>query len=146
MGPYPALVFRGFTLRRPAAVFVVSAVPLLAWVIARLDDPQPGGDGPAQRRQARLVGRGLGRCVPEASCWNKSDPNHAYLSGARPIPAKELTRARIAADHVIDSTAPDPTGGATHYYATTMPKPPTWAKGAKQTLKVGHHIFFKDVP
>lgn len=56
-GGHPALVFRGFTLRRPAAVFVVSAVLLLAWVIARLDDPQPGGDGPAQRRQAGLVGR-----------------------------------------------------------------------------------------
>lgn len=41
---------------------------------------------------------------------------------------------------------PDPTGGATHYYATTMPKPPVWVKGDKQTLKLGHHIFFKDVP
>lgn len=36
--------------------------------------------------------------------------------------------------------------GATHCYATTMPKPPVWAKGAKQTLKLGHHVFFKDVP
>ncbi|HCS41709.1 MAG TPA: cell wall hydrolase, partial [Pseudomonas sp.] len=23
---------------------------------------------------------------------------------------------------------------------------PVWAKGAKQTLKLGHHVFFKDVP
>ncbi|MDQ3202747.1 MAG: cell wall hydrolase [Pseudomonadota bacterium] len=80
------------------------------------------------------------------SCWNKNDPNYTYLSGAKPIPAKELARARMAADHVIDSKAPDPTNGATHYYATSMPRPPTWAKGAKQTLKLGHHIFFKDVP
>ena len=80
------------------------------------------------------------------SCWNKNDPNFAYLSGAKPIPFRELAQARIAADHVIAGTAPDPTGGATHYYSTTMPKAPSWTKGATQTLKLGHHIFFKDVP
>ncbi len=80
------------------------------------------------------------------SCWNKNDPNYAYLSGAKPIPARELARARTAADHVIDSAAPDPTNGATHYYATTMKRAPIWTKGAKQTLKLGNHIFFKDVP
>jgi len=47
---------------------------------------------------------------------------------------------------VIAGTAPDPTGGATHYYATTMPKAPAWAAKAKETLRLGHHIFFKDVP
>lgn len=80
------------------------------------------------------------------SCWNENDPNHAYLSGVKPIPARELARARMAADHVIDSKAPDPTKGATHYYATTMKRAPTWTKGAKQTLKLGDHVFFKDVP
>jgi spore germination cell wall hydrolase CwlJ-like protein len=80
------------------------------------------------------------------SCWNKNDPNYAYLSGAKPIPFREFAQAQIAADQVIAGTAPDPTGGATHYYATTMPKPPTWTKGGKQTLQLGHHVFFKDVP
>ncbi|MHC8404283.1 cell wall hydrolase [Pseudomonas sp. TMB3-21] len=80
------------------------------------------------------------------SCWNQNDPNYAYLSGAKPIPAREFARAQTAADHVVDSTAPDPTNGATHYYATTMPRSPTWTKGAKQTLKLGQHVFFKDVP
>ncbi|MBH8610484.1 cell wall hydrolase [Pseudomonas mohnii] len=80
------------------------------------------------------------------SCWNKNDPNFAYLSGAKAIPLRELAQARIAADQVIDGKVPDPTGGATHYYATTMPKPPAWVKGAKQTLGLGHHLFFKDVP
>lgn len=80
------------------------------------------------------------------SCWNKNDRNYAYLSGAKPIPAAQYAQALKAADQVMTGTVPDPTGGATHYYATTMPKPPTWAKGAKQTLKLGQHIFFKDVP
>jgi N-acetylmuramoyl-L-alanine amidase len=80
------------------------------------------------------------------SCWNKNDPNFPFLSGARQIPFRELAQARIAADQVIDGKVPDPTDGATHYYATTMPKAPVWAAKAKQTLKLGHHVFFKDVP
>ena len=80
------------------------------------------------------------------SCWNKSDPNFAYLSGAKQIPFREFAQAQIAAEQVMAGKVPDPTGGATHYYATTMPKPPVWVKGAKQTLKLGRHIFFKDVP
>jgi spore germination cell wall hydrolase CwlJ-like protein len=80
------------------------------------------------------------------SCWNKSDLNYAFLSGARVIPFREFAQAQIAAEQVMAGKVPDPTGGATHYYATTMLKPPVWAKGAKQTLKLGGHVFFKDVP
>ena len=49
------------------------------------------------------------------SCWNKNDPNHASLSGAKAMPLRELAQARIVADQVIDGKVPDPTGGATHY-------------------------------
>ena len=80
------------------------------------------------------------------SCWNKNDPNYAYLSGAKPIPAAQYAQALKAADQVMAGSVPDPTGGATHYYATTMPKPPTWAKGAENTLMLGRHKFFKNVP
>ena len=80
------------------------------------------------------------------SCWNKNDPNYPYLSGTKPIPFREFARAQIAADHVIAGTAPDPTGGATHYYSTTMPNAPKWTEGATRTLRLGHHVFFADVP
>lgn len=80
------------------------------------------------------------------SCWNKNDPNYPFLSGAKPIPVREFAQARITADQVIDGKHPDPTGGATHYYATTMPTPPPWTAHARQTLKLGHHVFFRDVP
>lgn len=80
------------------------------------------------------------------SCWNQNDPNYPYLSGAKTIPAVQLAQAYKAADLVMSGAAPDPTGGATHYYAPTMPKAPTWAAKAKQTLKLGHHVFFRDVP
>jgi spore germination cell wall hydrolase CwlJ-like protein len=80
------------------------------------------------------------------SCWNKNDPNYPFLSGARQIPFRELAQCRAAADQVMDGKVPDPTRGATHYYATSMAKAPTWSLGAKRTLTLGHHIFFKDVP
>ena len=80
------------------------------------------------------------------SCWNKNDPNYPFLIGVKQIPFRELAQARIAADQVIDGKVPDPTGGATHYYATSMKMPPAWAAKATQTLKLGGHVFFKDVP
>lgn len=80
------------------------------------------------------------------SCWNKNDPNFPYLSGAQPIPSKQFAQAQRAADLVISGAEADITNGATHYYATTMPKAPAWAKNATQTFRLGHHIFFKGVP
>ncbi|MBN7822405.1 cell wall hydrolase [Bowmanella yangjiangensis] len=80
------------------------------------------------------------------SCWNLNDPNSAYLRGEKQIPSGQFMQCREAALAVIDGQEPDPTGAATHYYATTMKKPPAWVKGATRTRKIGRHIFFKDVP
>lgn len=82
------------------------------------------------------------------SCWNKNDPNYAFVSGAKAIPAGEFRQAKLAAETVIGSAADtDPTQGATHYYSTTMPKPPVWAdpKISTRTVKIGRHIFFTNV-
>lgn len=79
------------------------------------------------------------------SCWNRNDPNYQFLIDVKQIPFRELAQARIAADQVIDGKV-DSTGGATHYYALSMKTPPAWAAKAKQTLKLGGHVFFKDVP
>lgn len=65
------------------------------------------------------------------SCLNRNDPNYQFLSGARQIPFRELAQCRIAAEPVIDGKVQDPTGGATHYYATTMAKAPGWAAKAQ---------------
>lgn len=80
------------------------------------------------------------------SCWNRSDPNYPFLIGNQPIPAAQFALARQAASLVIAGDQPDPTGGATHYYASTLPKAPAWAAQARQTLRLGHHLFFREVP
>lgn len=78
------------------------------------------------------------------SCWNKNDPNFKYLSGQLPIPTAQYEQARKAALDVINGQT-DPTGGATHYHTTSI-KSPAWTKGAKVTVRVGNHVFYRNVP
>lgn len=116
----------------------------VGWSIRNRVDLDLGGDG-----KPDWWGEGyIGVCQKpyQFSCWNRNDPNFPYLSGAKQIPAAEYLRAREAALSVISGSQADPTGGATHYYATTMTKPPAWAAKARQTVKIGHHVFFRDVP
>ncbi|MDH4581393.1 cell wall hydrolase [Pseudomonas sp. BN415] len=81
------------------------------------------------------------------SCWNKDDANYPFLSGAKPIPSAQYVRAREAAIAVIEGREPDPTAGATHYYnPKVVKKTPPWVKGAKPTVTIGNHRFFKEVP
>lgn len=89
---------------------------------------------------------GVCRAPYQFSCWNRNDPNYPFLNGMKPIPAAQFALACGAASAVIAGEQSDPTGGATHYYATTMPKAPAWASMARRTLKLGRHIFFRDVP
>lgn len=112
----------------------------VAWAIRnRVNDGKPNswwGEGYA----------GVCQKPYQFSCWNKTDPNYQFLIGVKEILFRELAQARIAAGKVIDGAVPDPTGGATHYYATTMPKAPVWVAKAKQTVRIGQHVFFRDVP
>ena len=76
------------------------------------------------------------------SCWNASDPNRdqiAALTDDDPVLQKLhsiLEQARIERD---------PTGGATHYYSTSMIQPPKWSIGATFCGQVGHHRLYRDV-
>lgn len=47
-----------------------------------------------------------------------------------------------AAEEVIDSEIDDPTNGANHFYATTIPKP-GWADDSKFTTQIGITRFYK---
>ena len=78
------------------------------------------------------------------SCWNVGDPNRMImitLDDAQPL----LQQCIVAMDNAMAGDTFDPTGGATHYYADTMPSVPTWTVGATETAHIGAHIFFKNV-
>ena len=88
--------------------------------------------------------RGVCTCKWQYSSWNANDPNSPYLRGDKPIPPAEYLACQDAARMVLEGD-PDPTDGATHYYATSI-KEPAWAKVAHITCIIGHHKFYKDVP
>jgi spore germination cell wall hydrolase CwlJ-like protein len=78
------------------------------------------------------------------SSWNSNDPNYPFLSGSKQIPQSAYAQCEDAALQVLGNFAPDPTDGATHYYAASIAAP-AWAKTATRTVQIGNHIFFKNV-
>ena len=74
------------------------------------------------------------------SCWNHSDPTYKRMVNAT---AEELAPFVAVAKQAIEDLV-DPTFGATHYYADTIPEP-KWARGLVPTIKIGHHIFYAGV-
>lgn len=77
------------------------------------------------------------------SCWNLNDPNRRQMLEL-PDENPALTRFR---EFVFAALAgePDPTNGATHYYASTMAAPPAWIAGATACGRLGNHLFYRDV-
>jgi spore germination cell wall hydrolase CwlJ-like protein len=73
------------------------------------------------------------------SCWNASDPMRPKLLAASSAQLKDCLAACFA---VLTGEAPDPTGGATHYYADTIPTP-RWALGRSPVAAIGAHRFFR---
>lgn len=115
----------------------------VAWVIRNRVDAQLRSDG-----KPDWWGEGYNDVCRKAyqfSCWNRNDPNFPFLSGAKAIGDRLFASLKAVAMTVIRGEVPDPTGGATHYYATTMPKAPAWVAGAKFTVQIGAHRFYRDV-
>jgi hypothetical protein len=76
------------------------------------------------------------------SCWNASDQNREQIAALRdddPVLQK--------LDSILEQTRVerDPTGGATHYYSTSMIQPPKWSIGATFCAQIGRHRFYRDV-
>lgn len=77
------------------------------------------------------------------SCWNTSDPNRAVLLALADDDA--ALRMCAAALDAAQRGEIDRTQGATHYYAATIVAP-SWAGVSTFTVKIGRHLFYKNVP
>lgn len=82
------------------------------------------------------------------SCWNKNDPNFNKIRSLQPGTGDQVfEKCFAAAKLVIGGQAPDPTGGAMFYYATSI-KPPKWiakSPNARMTAEIGHHRFYTGI-
>jgi N-acetylmuramoyl-L-alanine amidase len=76
------------------------------------------------------------------SSWNFTDPNRKLMLAL----ADNDTLLVAIRSYLADALAgdPDPTNGATFYFANSIPAP-AWAAGATQTVQIGHQLFYRDV-
>ena len=69
------------------------------------------------------------------SCWNTHDPQ-------RDLYPKTGDQAYALAVAICLQSGKDPTGGATAYFAASIP-PPLWATLDKFTVQIGNHRFYR---
>ena len=81
------------------------------------------------------------KCHMQFDCWNTNDPNYPKLLAVTPTDKTFALAQQIAAS-VLDGVLPDPTNGATSYYAKTIPMP-YWAKGKMVMADIGNQLYFK---
>jgi len=77
------------------------------------------------------------------SCWNPGEPSRVKLTSVARTD-RVFVKCVDAAIKVISSEVPDPTEGATHYYANYI-RAPAWTRGATFTVRIGVHLFYKNV-
>jgi N-acetylmuramoyl-L-alanine amidase len=86
---------------------------------------------------------GVCRKPLQFSCWNTNDPNFGIIEAAT-LDTPGFVVATGVACIVLTGNFPDPTNGATNYYASSIPAP-GWAAAMVPTAEIGHHKFFKEV-
>lgn len=85
------------------------------------------------------------------SSWNGDPVNNRNLLRVINMPRSDPTLLDCALAYDEAAAGADPTGGATHYFDTSI-SPPSWTKvqpdgrQAIKTCQIGKLIFFKDVP
>lgn len=77
------------------------------------------------------------------SCWNRGDPNLDQLLRIDLADKTYRKCFKAALDAVDGVPVLSPT--TRHYYATSMPKPPTWAVGREPVMVYGRHLFFENI-
>lgn len=111
----------------------------VAWVIRNRAETDLGRDN-----RPDWWGEGVaGVCLKpwQFSCWNTADPMRPKIEAAGSLKLADCLRACFA---VLTDEEPDPTEGATHYFADYIPEP-HWAKGRTPTTVIGRHRFYRIV-
>jgi len=109
----------------------------VAWCIRNRAEIDLGHDG-----KPDWWGEGIGGvCLKpyQFSCWLPDDPMFPKIKAARAV---QLAGCLQACFSVLVGEAPDPTGGATHYYADRIPTP-KWAVAKTPVAVIGAHRFFR---
>lgn len=118
----------------------VAGMEAVAWVIRNRVKTDIGRDGKPDWWGEGY--EGVCKCKWQFSCWNAGDPNRKFLDNPKLILQSQLALAVKIARAVVGGMVPDPTAGATHYYATTMPSPPAWAAKLRFIKQIGRHRFY----
>jgi N-acetylmuramoyl-L-alanine amidase len=134
----------------------------VAWVILNRARADIRGDGKPDWWGEGIIGVA---CRPwQFSCWNADDPNLpkmravgsedaafrlAYLvavcTSSLAFDLAERQDRHLAA--AIRSSFADPTDGAVAYMTERLFKsnPPDWAKGREPQVRIGAHVFWRDI-
>jgi len=97
----------------------------------------------SKRRYAGQSIAGTFLRASQYSCWLQHDPNYALITNITPDIGL-LHNALQWANAIAAGRIPDPTLGATHYYADSIVAP-DWVAGAEFTAKIGRQLFYKGV-
>jgi len=76
------------------------------------------------------------------SGWSPIDPNY---DGACELADTDVNLQNLLEIVIAAASEPDPTDGATHYYATSMKAAPAWVIGATFCGQFGNQRFYKNV-
>lgn len=109
----------------------------VAWCIRNRAEIDLGNDG-----KPDWWGEGIsGVCLKpyQFSCWLPNDPMSPKIKAAKTAQLAACLQACFA---VLVGEAPDPTNGATHYYAASIDAP-KWAAGKTPVAAIGAHRFFR---
>lgn len=84
-------------------------------------------------------------CLAKAqfSCWDAAT-DQDYLIQPNKYDDEWLLMAIGVASAVSNGVIPDPTGGATHYFAWRRINPPDWVAKFRQTKQILGHRFYRD--
>ena len=79
------------------------------------------------------------------SCWNTGSPLLAKMERVQRQPDAAWRDALDIARRVLAGSLSDCTDGATHYFASTLRRRPSWERGAVHCRTIGSHLFFKGI-